>query len=82
MGQGWVTREKCLLSFSGEEVALGGFLSFPDGYGLRIGGMPYSCGLIMTRYNWAVSEAICCWVAGIPPEYACCPAFRMWTVTV
>ncbi|EYA22183.1 hypothetical protein M103_5082 [Bacteroides fragilis str. 1007-1-F  len=31
---------KCLLSFSGEEVALGGFLSFPDGYGLRIGGMP------------------------------------------
>ena len=31
---------KCLLSFSGEEAALGGFLSFLDGYGIRIGGIP------------------------------------------
>ena len=40
MGQGWVTRESACFHFAGEEVALGGFLSFLDGYGLRIGGMP------------------------------------------
>lgn len=31
---------KCLLSFSEEDVALGGFLSFLDGFGIRIGDVP------------------------------------------
>lgn len=31
---------KSLLTFSGEDVALSGFLSFLDGYGIRIGGTP------------------------------------------
>lgn len=31
---------KCLLSFSGEDAALSGNLSFNEGYGIRIGGIP------------------------------------------
>ena len=31
---------KCLLSFSEEDVALGGFLSFLDGFGIRIRDVP------------------------------------------
>lgn len=49
-GHGWRTESlqgvelgdkgKCLLSFSEEDVALGGFLSFLDGFGIRIGDVP------------------------------------------
>ena len=49
-GHGWRTeslarrgtgrQRKCLLSFSEEDVALGGFLSFLDGFGIRIGDVP------------------------------------------
>ena len=34
---------KCLLSFSEEDVALGGFLSFLDGFGIRIRDVPVRC---------------------------------------
>ena len=72
---------KCLLSFSEEDVALGGFLSFLDGFGIRIRDVPVLLRTDKDKIQFGSIGGDLLLGGDIPRRYACSPAYRTWTAS-